>query len=81
MLHQDSHARKSVFLRRIFRHSELYLGPVPTYPVGMWCYNFLSDRIDPRAVRKLRFPKGLRYLNGDVLRASFALPNFLREKL
>jgi spermidine synthase len=81
MLHQDSHARKSVFLRKLFRHSPLYLGPVPTYPVGMWCYNFLSDRIDPRSVRKLRFPKGLRYINEDVFRASFALPNFLKEKL
>jgi spermidine synthase len=81
MLHQDSHARKSVFLRRIFRHSELYLGPVPTYPVGMWCYNFLSDRIDPLSVRKLRLPEGLRYVNQDVFRASFALPVFLKERL
>jgi spermidine synthase len=81
MLHQDSHARKSVFLKKLFRHSELYLGPVPTYPVGMWCYNFLSDRIDPRSLRKLRFPMDLRYINEDVLRASFALPNFLKERL
>ena len=81
MLHQDSHARKSVFLKRIFRHSGLYLGPVPTYPVGMWCYNFLSDRVDPLAARKLRVPKGLKYYNPDVHRAAFALPNFLREKV
>jgi spermidine synthase len=81
MLHQESHARKSVFLKKIFRHSKLYLGPVPTYPVGMWCYNFLSDKINPKSVRKLRLPKGLKYINGDVFRAAFALPNFLREKL
>jgi spermidine synthase len=81
MLHQDSHARKSVFLKKIFRHSGFYLGPVPTYPVGMWCYNFLSDRIDPLAVRKLRLPKGLKYYNADIHRAAFALPNFLKEKL
>jgi len=81
MLHQDSHARKSVFLKKIFRHSELYLGPVPTYPVGMWCYNFLSDKIDPKSVRRLRLPKGLKYLNEDVFRGAFALPNFLKNKL
>jgi spermidine synthase len=81
MLHQDSHARKSVFLKRMFRHSGLYLGPVPTYPVGMWCYNFLSDRIDPLAARRLRIPKGLKYYNPDVHRAAFALPNFLVERL
>jgi spermidine synthase len=81
MLHRDSHVRKSVFLKKIFRHSELYLGPVPTYPVGMWCYNFLSDRVDPHSVRKLRFPKGLKYINEDVWRGAFALPNFLKKKL
>jgi len=81
MLHQDSHARKSVFLRRIFRHSELYLGPVPTYPVGMWCYNFLSDRVDPLKVRRLRVPKGLKYYNPEVYRVAFALPNFIKAKV
>jgi len=81
MLHLDSHARKSVFLRRIFRHAGLYLGPVPTYPVGMWCYNFLSDRVDPLAARKLRVPKGLKFYNSEIHRAAFALPNFLKEKV
>jgi spermidine synthase len=81
MLHQDSHARKSVFVRKIFRYPDFYLGPVPTYPVGMWCYNFLSDRIDPLAVRKLRIPKGLKFYNPDIHRAAFALPNFLKDKL
>jgi spermidine synthase len=81
MLHLDSHARKSVFLKKIFRHSPLYLGPVPTYPVGMWCYNFLSDKIDPLKVRTLYIPGGLRYFNPDVYRAAFALPNFLAERL
>jgi spermidine synthase len=81
MLHLDSHARKSVFLKKIFRHSPLYLGPVPTYPVGMWCYNFLSDKVDPAKVRTLYIPGGLRYFNPDVYRASFALPNFLAERL
>ena len=81
MLHQASHVRKSVFLRKIFRHPDLYLGPVPTYPVGMWCYNFLSDRIDPLAVRRLKIPKGLRFYNPDIHRAAFALPNFLKDQL
>lgn len=81
MLHLDSHARKSVFLKRIFRHSPLYLGPVPTYPVGMWCYNFLSDAVDPAKIKTLYVPDGLKYFNPDVYRAAFALPNFLAERL
>ena len=81
MLHLDSHARKSVFLKRIFKDSTLYLGPVPTYPVGMWCYNFLSDKVDPAKVKTLYIPDGLRYFNREIYRAAFALPNFLAEKL
>jgi spermidine synthase len=81
MLHQDSHARKSVFLRKLFRFSDLYLGPVPTYPVGTWGYNFLSDKVDPLAVRKSRAPEGLKYYNPVIHMAAFALPNFLLEKL
>jgi len=81
MLHLDSHARKSVFLKRIFKHSPLYLGPVPTYPVGMWCYNFLSDKVDPAKIKTLYVPDGLKYFNPDVYRAAFALPNFLAERL
>jgi spermidine synthase len=81
MLHLDSHARKGVFLKKIFRHARLYLGPVPTYPVGMWCYDLLSDKIDPDTVRTLYIPDGLKYFNPDVFRASFALPNFLAAAL
>ncbi len=81
MLHLESHARKSVFLKKIFRHSPLYLGPVPTYPVGTWCYNFLSDKVNPAQIKTLYIPDGLKYFNPDVYRASFALPNFLAERL
>jgi spermidine synthase len=81
MLHLDSHARKAAFLKKIFRHSPLYLGPVPTYPVGMWCYNFLSDKVDPDKVRTLYIPDGLKFFNREIYRAAFALPNFLAERL
>jgi spermidine synthase len=81
MLHLGSHARKRAFLKRIFKRAELYLGPVPTYPVGTWCYDFLSDKVDPAKVRTLYIPDGLRYFNPDIYRASFALPNFLAERL
>jgi spermidine synthase len=81
LLHLDSHVRKAAFLRKIFRFSRLYLGPVPTYPVGIWCYDFLADDVDPVAERKLRIPAGLKFYNSGVHGAAFAQPNFLREAL
>lgn len=81
MLHVEQHGLKNSFIRRLFRRASFYLGPVPTYPVGMWCYNFLSDDIDPLAVKRLRIPDGLKYYNKDVHRAAFVQPNFLRAAL
>ena len=81
MIHQDSHARKRAFLRTMFRTAELYIGPVPTYPVGTWCYDFLSDDVEPLDVLKSRIPAGLKYYNPVVHLAAFALPTFLAEKL
>ncbi len=75
-LHLEEHLKKASFLGRLFKLARFYFGPVPTYPVGTWCYNFLSDRIDPLAVKKLRIPTGLRYYNEEIHRASFALPAF-----
>lgn len=80
-LHQEQHAVKNRFLKGLFKHARFYLGPTPTYPVGTWCYTFLSDAIDPTAKRALRVPEGLKYFNPDVYRAAFALPNFLKAKL
>jgi spermidine synthase len=81
VLHLEEHREKSAFLKKLFKHASFYLGPVPTYPVGMWCYNFLSDAVDPLAKRKLRVPGGLKYYNPEIHRAAFALPNFLADKV
>ena len=70
---------KRVFLEKMFAFARYYLGPVPTYPGGLWCYAFLSDRVDP--LRRLRrdVPAKLKYYNAEVHRAAFALPEFLKE--
>lgn len=81
MLHQDSHGRKNAFLRKMFYFCELYVGPTPTYPVGTWCYDFLSEKVSPLKIRQRRIPSGLRYYNNVVHLAAFALPNFLLDKL
>ncbi|MHB8094693.1 MAG: polyamine aminopropyltransferase [Candidatus Aminicenantales bacterium] len=81
MLHQEQHVRKSAFLKKMFKYARLYLGPVPTYPVGMWCYHFLSETIDPLSRKPLNIPKGLRYYNRDIHRGAFALPNFLKDRI
>jgi spermidine synthase len=67
-------------LRDVFEIFRFYLAPVPTYPGGYWCYVFLSDRVDPFAIKR-EPPRDLRYYNLEIHKAAFALPNYLREIL
>lgn len=64
-------------LEKVFRSVTFYTGTVPTYPGGLWCYMFLSDRVVPLETQK-KLPPGLKYFNADVLKAAFALPSFMR---
>jgi len=72
--------RKRAILKSLFNFVFYYLGPVPTYPGGLWCYAFLSDRIHPMKRLHRKTPKGLRYYNWDVHQAAFALPEFLKDQ-
>ncbi|MGB7294733.1 MAG: polyamine aminopropyltransferase [Candidatus Aminicenantales bacterium] len=80
LFHLDHLRGKRRFLKGRFKRALYYLGPAPTYPGGLWCYTFLSDRIDPLQTRRRRPPKKLKYYNPDIHRAAFALPEFLRER-
>jgi len=79
--HLETFRAKQDFQKDIFKHVRFYLGPVPTYPGGMWVYNFCSDRVDPLRVLKKAPPAGLRYYNTEIHRAAFALPEFLKQTL
>ena len=78
VFHLDHLKRKAVFLNRLFPYSAYYFGPVPTYPGGLWCYAFLSDRIDPLRPLRKKPPRGLRFYNESIHRAAFASPELLR---
>jgi spermidine synthase len=64
----------------VFDIVRFYLAPVPTYPGGNWCYVFLSDQVDPFALKR-KSPSGLEYYNQDIHKAAFALPNYLQKIL
>ena len=61
---------------------------VPTYPTGMWSFQFgikngdmsLKD-IDTGKVDEFVSSKGLKYYNSDIHFAALALPNFVKDLL
>lgn len=73
-------------LRQVFRKVAPYFVHIPIYG-SIWGFACASDEIDPRAVSAAqadqtltaRGVKDLRYYNGDVHQALFALPNYIRE--
>ncbi|MEX1062122.1 MAG: polyamine aminopropyltransferase [Balneolaceae bacterium] len=73
-------------LNRLFRHAEMYLCHIPLYPAGMWSMMIASKGNNPleaevlaRADRGIGNIPELRYYNGDVHRAAFALPGFVKD--
>jgi len=80
LFHLGHLRRKRAFLKELFAFALYYVGPVPTYPGGLWCYAFLSDRVDPMKGLRGNVPRNLKYYNADVHRAAFALPEFLKDR-
>ena len=79
--HLETFKTKHDFQKELFRQARFYLGPVPTYPGGIWVYSFCSDRVDPLRRPKKTPPPGLKYYNADIHAAAFSLPEFLRKSL
>ncbi|MCL2009634.1 MAG: polyamine aminopropyltransferase [Synergistaceae bacterium] len=64
-------------MREVFPIVRMYWGVVPTYPTGMWTYGVASLEPDPSV--PLREVTGTRYYTGEIHKAAFVLPPFLRE--
>jgi len=73
-------------LRQVFRNVVPYFAYIPLYG-SIWGFACASETLDPRtltpqeAERRLaaRGVKDLQYYNGDVHRALFALPNYIKN--
>lgn len=83
LFHQDSVRKIYANLRSVFPVVRMYLAHVPTYPSALWSFAFCSKGRDPiDDFRAEGAPMdGLRYYNADIHRASFALPNYVRDLL
>jgi spermidine synthase len=75
-------------LHQVFPIVAPYFVYIPVYG-SLWGFAIASDTLDPRAVEPARIDaslaergvRGLQYYNGEVHRAAFALPNYVRELL
>ena len=80
----DVLAEVQAHMRSLFRYVAPYLANIPTYPSGLWSFTFVSDALDPRTApmqREPAFLADLHYLNPELLRAAFVLPNYVRRRM
>lgn len=70
-------------LTAIFPFATVYQAFIPTYPSGHWLFGFASKKLTPefRGDDDLLASFKLQYYNQEVHRASFALPNYVKEEL
>jgi spermidine synthase len=74
------------FIARTFDRFYLYLGHIPTYPTGTWCFLFAAKGgIEPLASRTdtgwCAFGERLKYYNPALHRGAFGLPTYVRRQL
>ncbi|MFQ5670976.1 MAG: polyamine aminopropyltransferase [Acidobacteriota bacterium] len=69
--------------RRAFRHVAAYIGCIPTYQGGTWCWSYASRERRPMDFlaedRITALEPDCRYYNAAIHRAAFALPTFARQ--
>jgi len=75
--HLDQIKEKNACLKKLFKIVSFYIGLVPTYPGGNWCFGYLSDEVNPLLLKR-KPPPGLKYFNLDIHLEAFSLPNFMK---
>lgn len=79
---EDAFVKVQRLLRRVFPVVKPYFTAVPTYPSSHWSWSFCSKGVTPftddAETRMAALEKVNRFTNRDVMRAVFALPNYMQ---
>lgn len=66
-------------LNKLFPIVRVYMATVPTYPGGFWTFTMGSKKYGEANPEK--FDKDTLYINKDIIRGCFALPEFIKKIL
>jgi len=69
------------FARRLAKNPAYYYANIPTYPGGGIGFMYVSDTPWTDGLARAYPPGQMNYLNPDIHRAAFALPEFFRREL
>jgi spermidine synthase len=66
-------------IHQLFSFTRLYTAVVPTYPGGLWSFTLGSKK--EFKVKKDILATNTKYINSKILKASFKLPQFLKQEI
>ncbi|CAH0121397.1 MULTISPECIES: polyamine aminopropyltransferase [unclassified Paenibacillus] len=78
----DPNTVRSTFrhLNKLFPVVRPYLCVIPMFPGGVWCFMLASKQWDPLQANLERLQwRETKYVNPDVFRSSFVLPNYVQR--
>lgn len=68
-------------LKSIFPIVRTYKAVIPSYPGGMWSFTLASFKHDPLNADLSRLVPNTRYINNEIFKSCFSLPNFVLQDL
>lgn len=68
-------------LRNIFEYTKLYTAVVPSYPGGLWSFTLASNKYTETEANLEQLVEDTNYVNKEVFRNCFELPNFIKNSL
>ncbi|WIF94227.1 polyamine aminopropyltransferase [Caminicella sporogenes] len=81
IFHKEVLKRTRDILKKHFPIVRTYKAVVPSYPGGMWSFTLASFKYDPLNANLERLVKNTKYINKDIFKSCFSLPNFMKEYL
>lgn len=77
--YKDIMQRTYRFLCNHFNIVRTYIAVVPSYPGGLWSFTIASQKYDPLKADTDRIVKNTKYINEEIFKSCFMLPNFMKE--
>lgn len=81
IFHKDVLKKTHSILKKHFPIVRTYKAVVPSYPGGMWSFTLASLKYDPLEADIQKLAEDTKYVNNEIFRSCFSLPNFMKEDL
>ncbi len=79
IFHMDVLKQSFQNIQKLFPYTSLYTAVIPTYPGGLWSFALGAKK--EFKLKKDLLAKNTKYINAKMLKASFKLPQFLKQEI